>query len=604
MAAAGSSSNNSDEFNEIAVDSDSDDDIPLSELRSLANLRKNDGSPGTRDDLEADRNDLDLDQQVEQQNGDGEEEEEEIGASNVDLSTAYDHDWLPEFNLDHGHKLGAGAEDLSEIALFCKIITPEIVDLFVTETNRYAEQYFVAHPKNTLPKFSLARKWYDTKTEEMSAFLGILYFMGYIKLSTYLSYWSTDYFCEMRGFRSIMSRDRFHSIWQFFHAANNENSRPRDHPLYDKLFKIRPLVDALIENWQAVYYPGKNLSVDESIVAFKGRASMIQYNPQKPHKWGMKAWVLAESKTGYIYNWELYRGASGNGETGLSHKVVMNITTPVHGNQHHIYMDNFFSSPTLFEELAGKELGACGTLRANRLGVPQRIKDSQKKLKKTDPPVFVRDGKLLYVAWQDKKPVNVITSLHNSETFEKTMRCKDAATNFQRKIIKPKTIELYNQHMGGVDLADQKLQVYLNIHRTVKWWKKLALYLLEASFVNALIIYRSLHPGEKVRADKFRLAIIHGLVANHTRHLPPTRHPDPPGRMVGRHWLGINKNVTAKGRQSYPDCVVCSDRSIQRDQTKHICQQCELPMCPYPCFERFHSLHVYRVPCSKELHNA
>ena len=382
-----------------------------------------------------------------------------------------------------------------------------------------------------------------------------------------------------------------------------QNLCPGKTPILIFFLKIRPLIDILINKWQAVYYPEQNLSVDESIVAYKGRASMIQYNPQKPHKWGIKAWVLSESKTGYMYNWEMYRGRAGRTEHGLSKTVVLNITRPVYGQKHHIYMDNFFSSPDLYETLADNQLGACGTLQANRVGVPNRIKEVQKKPKREDPPVFVRDGKQLFIAWQDKKCVNVITTVHNDETFQRTVRCRDAENNFQRIITKPKAIELYNQNMGGVDLADQKLQVYLNVHRTVKWWKKVAIYLLEASFVNSYIIWKKQTDGlgSKTRVDKFRVAVIHGLVGTYQRHLAPHRHIDATGRLVGRHFLGINPARTPLGKQSYPDCIVCCNRPIKRCQTGFECKTCKTPMCAYPCFERYHTLIAYKIKCTKEL---
>ena len=46
------------------------------------------------------------------------------------------------------------------------------------------------------------------------------------------------------------------------------------------------------------------------MIAFKGRLSFIQYLPNKPHKWGMKAYVLTDSVSGYTYSWRLYTGKS------------------------------------------------------------------------------------------------------------------------------------------------------------------------------------------------------------------------------------------------------------------------------------------------------
>ena len=61
-------------------------------------------------------------------------------------------------------------------------------------------------------------------------------------------------------------------------------------------------------NFRGAYTLNRELSVDEAMVGFKGRLSFIQYLPKKPTKWGMKAFVLADSSTGYVYNWRLYTG--------------------------------------------------------------------------------------------------------------------------------------------------------------------------------------------------------------------------------------------------------------------------------------------------------
>ena len=54
--------------------------------------------------------------------------------------------------------------------------------------------------------------------------------------------------------------------------------------------------------------PKAQVSIDESIIGFKGHLSFVQYMPKKPTKWGIKAWVLAESETGYVWNMKIYTG--------------------------------------------------------------------------------------------------------------------------------------------------------------------------------------------------------------------------------------------------------------------------------------------------------
>jgi hypothetical protein len=44
------------------------------------------------------------------------------------------------------------------------------------------------------------------------------------------------------------------------------------------------------------------------------------------------------------------------------------------GYGHHVYIENFYSSPVLFEALKESNTGACSTIRANRSGLPVEIR--------------------------------------------------------------------------------------------------------------------------------------------------------------------------------------------------------------------------------------
>ena len=93
--------------------------------------------------------------------------------------------------------------------------------------------------------------------------------------------------------------------------SNDSNKYiPEGQPGYDPLFKLQPFADPLITNFQAAFTLGYEVSVDESMIGFKGRLWFIQYMPKKHTKWGMKAYVLAESITEYTYNWRPYTGTN------------------------------------------------------------------------------------------------------------------------------------------------------------------------------------------------------------------------------------------------------------------------------------------------------
>ena len=64
----------------------------------------------------------------------------------------------------------------------------------------------------------------------------------------------------------------------------------------------------LRQNFQKHFKLGINVSIDESMIKFKGKSSLKQYLPSKPIKRGYKVWCLADSLTGYLYNFDIYTG--------------------------------------------------------------------------------------------------------------------------------------------------------------------------------------------------------------------------------------------------------------------------------------------------------
>jgi hypothetical protein len=66
------------------------------------------------------------------------------------------------------------------------------------------------------------------------------------------------------------------------------------------------LINKLNEKFFSNFNPSRNIAIDESMVAFKGRTTLKQYMPLKPIKRGIKIWAAACSKTGYLLQFEAY----------------------------------------------------------------------------------------------------------------------------------------------------------------------------------------------------------------------------------------------------------------------------------------------------------
>ena len=157
---------------------------------------------------------------------------------------------------------------------------------------------------------------------------------------------------------------------------------PRD--CKDKLYKIRFMIDALNKKFQEVYNGTRELSVDESMIKFKGRSALKQYLPIKPIKRGYKLWCLADQR-GYIKKLQIYQGKdeelnSKFTDYGLGEKVDLELAEQDWSKGKIVYFDNFFSSVALLEKLKTENTYACGTIRSNRKGLAgNMLADSQMK---------------------------------------------------------------------------------------------------------------------------------------------------------------------------------------------------------------------------------
>ena len=155
-------------------------------------------------------------------------------------------------------------------------------------------------------------------------------------------------------------------------------------------------------------------------------------------------------------------------ELGMISAVVLRLVEPLQGGGHHLYMDNFYTSPLLFRELRQCGFEACGTIRLNRRGVPPEVK---KPMRKGESRAVSLDDGMRIIQWHDKRVVSVLSTIHGDKTVEVERRSRRAV--WGREVVeKPETVTEYNKYMGGVDRGDQLLSYYGFPHRTIKWWKR------------------------------------------------------------------------------------------------------------------------------------
>ena len=207
--------------------------------------------------------------------------------------------------------LSRNASPLEYLELF---LTLGVWRYILQTTNDYAD----ARLRNEPPRRrSVFRNWRAITLTEMKAFVGVIIQMGLVQLSDIKDYWSTHITLNLPFFRSVFSRDRFLQIFWMLHVGETAS--------HSKRSKIQPFIDLIIPLFQRYLNPSQELSIDESMIAFRGRVGFRQYIRGKPQPWGIKAYVLSESRTGYMYNLIIYYGK----ETQLLTRPGQNHTTSV-----------------------------------------------------------------------------------------------------------------------------------------------------------------------------------------------------------------------------------------------------------------------------------
>ena len=93
-----------------------------------------------------------------------------------------------------------------------------------------------------------------------------------------------------------------------------------------------------------LYIVYRQVSIDESMILFKGRSSLKLYNPMKPIKRGYKLWEMADMD-GYLFKFKVYQGKCENKSIqnlpkfiGLGDRIICQMTASVHDKHQFFYI--------------------------------------------------------------------------------------------------------------------------------------------------------------------------------------------------------------------------------------------------------------------------
>ena len=177
---------------------------------------------------------------------------------------------------------------------------------------------------------------------------------------------------------------------------------------------------------------------------------------------------------GTRHPFSVYRGKIGEvrSSNGLGYDVVVSLMQEYQSQGYSLYIDNFYTSPTLVSDLYDLGVHVTGTLDCTRTGVPAEIpalkKQMAKKFVSRGEGSYVRDGVCVYAVWKDTKCVSVMSNEHPGHSESKVTRnVKDKdGVNQKKEVPIPAISYCYNCFMNGVDRSDQLIKNY-NILRKI-----------------------------------------------------------------------------------------------------------------------------------------
>ena len=457
---------------------------------------------------------------------------------------------LPRFR----HERQPASEEDTPLELIQRFLPPALMEEFAQHTNAAAPH-----------------GWRPTTAAELYAFLGAHLFMGIDRLPRTELYWSATFGHPL--ITSLFSRDRFKQLLRFFRVVAPDEAAAERNPLPH----VRALAAKLNASFAAHAAPSQRLTLDEAMVAYKGRSPIKQYIPSKPHKWGYKIYCLASDD--YLLHFEVYAGKEQRSADGATYDTVMRMLHGYEDRAHILFTDNWFTSPAILLALQQRGIRLCGSVRRNRRGMPA-IPEADVRALQRGEWIQRQQGDATVAVWRDQKTMWLLYN-HCSPTEAASLeRWNDAG----RKVSVgcPRAIRDYFYGARSVDVLSQLHYAYLSGRKAMRAWPRLAWWLLDMCVINAFKLWSrgQQHPGQLRFREELMLELL--------KQLPEDQRPHRASRRPHA------ANCLAKDH--YPDrlpadrdCAQCSQRGQRRQRSSFICHACGVHLCIGDCFAEYHA---------------
>lgn len=464
----------------------------------------------------------------------------------------------PEINFDDNFRENFS----SELDVFLKLFPKSLMMWISSCTNERLMMHGESRNVEIAP----------TDFHEIMIIIGCYLTMSYNRLPHMSMYWSRKKSLGNDAIKEAIARNRFLLVSSKLYC--NHPAKPSDP---GKIYYMEELVNCLKHTFQKARSNATFQSIDETMCKCKARTSLKQYMPLKPVKKGIKIWSRCDACSGYVYDFNIYKGSEVNSkETTLGERVVTTLCNSIDEPKQDvaIIVDRFFMSVELLKKLPHALVGTCMKKRKNVPEIPEKlVRGASKALSTTDGVICFK--------WQDTKEVLLMSNCHKNVIGTADRRQKDGTL---KTFDCPEAIVFYNEFMGGVDKSDQYSTYYDIDRKSNKWWKRVFHRLLQIAVSNSWILFQELN-GKKSPLIDFLIPLAEQLLEVGKNGTINHRMPGagrPPKRKKFNY--AISHQPVCKGTRRR--CTFCASKKIQV-RTLYVCNTCNLPLC-IDCFEPFH----------------
>lgn len=298
-------------------------------------------------------------------------------------------------------------------------------------------------------------------------------------------------------FSDTMPLERFILLSENLHAVDNNAT----HSAHDRLWKLRPVVDALNRQFSSVYTPPQGLTVDECLWRFRRDGEVF----------GVKAYRLCVrdgAAPGYTSALGIYAGEH-EADVPAPGRVVVDLmaAADLFGKGYELFTDSWYTSPALFRFLQGQQTNAVGTVSSRRKHMPTDLKKIRGEVVVRSTPTGI-----LCLRWCRDRHITMLSTVHDSEIVDDKSRLGFTVP----KVVSDSRLAM--KRARQYDPLDPPIPA---VPEAISWYKRVLIYLLQVAAANAFFVHGALG-GKKTRYH-FNRQLVVELIREFTGKEPQAR---------------------------------------------------------------------------------